>query len=41
MNYKKAMFADFQEKLPGVKLVSMSGLLLPWRSEYVKFEVRL
>lgn len=39
MNYKKAMFVDFQEKLPGVKLVAMSGLLLPWRSEYVNMTI--
>ena len=33
MNYKKAMFADFHEKMPDAKFVIMSGLLLrrPWR----------
>ena len=34
MEYKKQMFAVFHEKMPDAKLVIMSGLLLPGRSEY-------
>ena len=34
MNYKKQMFADIHRQLPDTKLVVMSGLLLPGRSEY-------
>lgn len=34
MEYKKQMFADIHAQLPQAKLVVMSGLLLPGRSEY-------
>lgn len=34
MEYKKQMFATFHEKMPDVKFVIMSGLLLPGRSEF-------
>lgn len=34
MDYKKKMFESIHEQLPDAKLVVMSGLLLPGRSEY-------
>lgn len=34
MDYKKQMFAEIHDQLPDAKLVVMSGLLLPGRSEY-------
>ena len=34
MGYKKQMFAEIHDRLPDAKLVVMSGLLLPGRSEY-------
>ena len=34
MEYKKQMFNEIHEQLPDAKLVIMSGLLLPGRSEY-------
>ena len=34
MDYKKQMFAEIHDQLPDTKLVVMSGLLLPGRSEY-------
>lgn len=34
MDYKKQMFAEIHKQLPVAKLVVMSGLLLPGRSEY-------
>ena len=34
MDYKKQMFAEIHRQLPNAKLVVMSGLLLPGRSEY-------
>ena len=34
MDYKKQMFAEIHDRLPDAKLVVMSGLLLPGRSEY-------
>ena len=34
MDYKKQMFAEIHRQLPDAKLVVMSGLLLPGRSEY-------
>lgn len=34
MDYKKQMFAEIHDRLPDAKLVIMSGLLLPGRSEY-------
>lgn len=34
MDYKKQMFAEIHDHLPDAKLVVMSGLLLPGRSEY-------
>lgn len=34
MNDKKQMFAEIHDRLPDAKLVVMSGLLLPGRSEY-------
>lgn len=34
MDYKKQMFAEIHNQLPDAKLVIMSGLLLPGRSEY-------
>lgn len=34
MDYKKQMFAEIHDRLPDTKLVVMSGLLLPGRSEY-------
>ena len=34
MDYKKQMFAAIHNQLPDAKLVVMSGLLLPGRSEY-------
>ena len=34
MEYKKQMFHEIHEQLPDAKLVVMSGLLLPGRSEY-------
>ena len=34
MDYKKLMFAEIHDQLPDAKLVVMSGLLLPGRSEY-------
>ena len=34
MDYKKQMFAEIHDRLPEAKLVVMSGLLLPGRSEY-------
>lgn len=36
MENKKEMYATFHEKLPDAKIVIMSGLLLPGRSEYTK-----
>ncbi len=36
MDYKRAMFSDFHEKMPNAKFVIMSGLLLPGRAEYVE-----
>ncbi|MEE8807791.1 MAG: GDSL-type esterase/lipase family protein [Lactimicrobium sp.] len=36
MDYKKKMFEDVHTKLPNTKLVIMSGLLLPGRSQYRK-----
>ncbi len=36
MENKKEMYATFHEKLPEAKIVIMSGLLLPGRSEYTK-----
>lgn len=34
MDYKKQMFAEIHKQLPVAKLVVMSSLLLPCRSEY-------
>lgn len=34
MEYKKQMFHEILEQIPNAKLVVMSGLLLPVRSEY-------
>lgn len=34
MDYKKQMFAEIHKQFPVAKLVVMSGLLLPGRSEY-------
>ena len=34
MDYKKQMFAEIHDQLPDAKLVVMSSLLLPGRSEY-------
>ena len=34
MEYKKQMFAKFNEQMPDAKFVLMSGLLLPGRNEY-------
>lgn len=34
MDYKKQMFSEIHKQLPDAKLVVMSGLLLPGRSEY-------
>lgn len=36
MDYKKYMFGLFHEKLPNVKFIVMSGLILPGRSEYTE-----
>ena len=41
MNYKKAMFADFHEKMPDAKFVIMSGLLLPGRTEYLDMTLEI
>ena len=35
MKFKKAMFEKFHKKMPDVKMVIMSGILLPGRKEYV------
>lgn len=39
--YKKEMFAEIHEHLPQAKIVVMSGLLLPGRSEYRKITEKI
>lgn len=41
MKYKKAMLADFHEKMPNAEFVIMSGLLLPGRAEYLDMTLEI
>lgn len=41
LEYKKAMYEEFHNNCPDAKIVVMSGLLLPGRSEYTELTIKI
>lgn len=41
LEYKKAMYEEFHKNCPDAKIVVMSGLLLPGRSEYTELTIKV
>ena len=41
LEYKKTMYEEFHKNCPDAKIVVMSGLLLPGRSEYTELTIKV